>query len=224
MSSVAASVLDVDDGHGPAIVEGSESLTEAEVATAELAEVQHIGRWLYDRSPGLRLVLGDVGEWPWLLEPNPPSAPGTTWLADADRDRGVLRAFAAIQASGAEPYAADDRGATLGLTADELDATLYRLVHGGLVSGGHLFTRSFVEVVTDKGMAAAGMLDANGKPFRVLSADLATFTSAGLGTLRIPAGVALEPGQTIAATDEGANTVEARVLAVTPDTAQVRVY
>lgn len=29
-------------------------------------EARRIGTWLYDRSPGVRLYLGDTSEWPWL--------------------------------------------------------------------------------------------------------------------------------------------------------------
>lgn len=37
----------------------------------ELAEARRIGMWLYDRlPPGARMALGDVSEWPWLLEKN----------------------------------------------------------------------------------------------------------------------------------------------------------
>jgi hypothetical protein len=130
---------------------------------AELAEARRIGRWLYDRSPALRLFLGDVSEWPWLLEPNAPEEPAPRRLTEVDRDRAVLRAFAVIQAAGDDPYDAEDVASTLGLTVEEFDGSLYRLIHAGLVTGGKLFSRSFVETVTEKGMAAAGMLDAAGE-------------------------------------------------------------
>lgn len=45
---------------------------------------------------------------------------------------------------------------------EEFDGSLYRLIHAGLVAGGQLFSRSFVETVAEKGMATAGMLDVAG--------------------------------------------------------------
>lgn len=159
---------------------------------AELAEAKRIGRWLYNRAPGPRLFLGDVSEWPWLLEPDPEDEAATPRLAAADRDRAVLRAFAVIQAQGDDPYDAEHVPNILRLSATEFDASLYRLLHGGLITGGQLFSRSFVETVTDKGMAAAGMLDDEGRPLRVLRTDLASFSGAGYGTLRIPPGMQLE--------------------------------
>lgn len=32
----------------------------------ERDEARRIGTWLYNRSPGIRLYLGDASEWPWL--------------------------------------------------------------------------------------------------------------------------------------------------------------
>ena len=127
---------------------------------AELDEARLIGRWLDDRSPALRLFPWDVSEWPWLVQPNPEDEAATPGLAEADRDRAVLRAFAVIQAAGGDPYDAEDVADTLGLSAEEFDGVLYRLIHAGLVTGGQLVSRSFVDTVTDQGMAAVGMLGA----------------------------------------------------------------
>jgi hypothetical protein len=175
---------------------------DADDLSAELAEAKRIGRWLYDRSPALRHFLGDAREWPWLLEPNAPRELVPRTLAEADRDWTVLRAFAVIQASGDDPFDAEDVASTLGLTAEEFDGTLYRLVHARLVTGGQLFSRSFVETVTVEGMAAAGLLDPAGRPLPVLRTDLAGFTAAGYGIVRVHDGVLLEPGQTVILTDE----------------------
>lgn len=57
-----------------------------------------------------------------------------------------------------------------------------------------------------------------------LKTDLASFTGAGYGSLRVPPGVHLNPGQTIAVTDDDADTLEAEVLASTGDKAEVRVH
>jgi hypothetical protein len=54
--------------------------------------------------------------------------------------------------------------------------------------------------------------------------DYASFTGAGHGTLRIPSGVHLAPGQVIAVIDDEADTLEAEVLAFTADKAEVRVH
>ncbi len=75
-------------------------MVDVDELRAELAEARRIGRWLYDRSPALRLFLGDVSEWPWLLEPGAPRQPAPDTLTDADRDWTVLHAFAVIQAAG----------------------------------------------------------------------------------------------------------------------------
>lgn len=50
------------------------------------------------------------------------------------------------------------------------------------------------------------------------------FTGAGFGTLRLPDDVRLELGQTIALTDDEADTVTAVVLSVTDGTANVWVH
>lgn len=70
---------------------------------AERAEARRIARWLYDRSPALRLFIGDVSEWPWLIESHPPEGPTLQRLTEADRDLRVLRGFAVIQAVGEDP-------------------------------------------------------------------------------------------------------------------------
>lgn len=72
-------------------------------------------------------------------------------------------------------------------------------------------------------MSAAEMLDVDGRPLRVVRADLASFTGAGYGTLRIPASTHLQAGQAIVVTDDEANVLGAEVLVVTGDTAEVRV-
>jgi hypothetical protein len=61
-------------------------------------------------------------------------------------------------------------------------------------------------------------------PPLTLRADMASFTGAGYGTLRVPHGVHLEPGQTVFVTDDEADTLTAEVLAVRETTADVRVY
>lgn len=58
----------------------------------------------------------------------------------------------------------------------------------------------------------------------VVRTDLASFSSAGYGTLRVPTGVHLDQGQTIAVTDDDADTLEAEVLAVTGGKAEVLVH
>lgn len=58
----------------------------------------------------------------------------------------------------------------------------------------------------------------------IVKTDLASFTGAGYRSLRIPSGVRLAPGQTIAITDDEADTLEAEVLAVAGDKAEVRVH
>jgi hypothetical protein len=43
-------------------------LEEIERLEDELRESRRIGVWLYDHlSPGARILLGDVSEWPWLV-------------------------------------------------------------------------------------------------------------------------------------------------------------
>lgn len=43
-------------------------LGEIERLEDELRETRRIGVWLYDHlSPGARILLGDVSEWPWLV-------------------------------------------------------------------------------------------------------------------------------------------------------------
>ncbi|WP_416957802.1 hypothetical protein ACNKF0_09460 [Nocardioides sp. T5] len=57
-----------------------------------------------------------------------------------------------------------------------------------------------------------------------MKSDLASFSSAGYGTLRVPAGSHPDAGQVIAVTDDEADTLEAEVLAVNGDKAEVRVH
>ncbi|KQV63401.1 hypothetical protein ASC64_17600 [Nocardioides sp. Root122] len=70
----------------------------------------------------------------------------------------------------------------------------------------------------------AGSVGAGVSPPPVLRADLASFTGAGYGVLRIPAGVHLEPGQIVAVTDDEADMLTAEVLAVGEARANVRVH
>lgn len=43
-------------------------LDEIDRLEDELRESRRIGVWLYDHlSPGVRILLGDVSEWPWLV-------------------------------------------------------------------------------------------------------------------------------------------------------------
>ena len=60
-------------------------------------------------------------------------------------------------------------------------------------------------------------------PPTALHADLASFTGAGYGSVRIPEGLHLEPSQTIHVTYDEADTLAAVVLAVEGRTAQIRV-
>ncbi|WP_416957814.1 hypothetical protein ACNKF0_09490 [Nocardioides sp. T5] len=192
---------------------------------AELAEAKRISRWLYNHVPWpVRHFLGDVSEWPYLLDEDAPADDTVpTPFRDAERDQAVLHAFALIQAAGQDPYDAEHIPGTLGLTSEEFDGTLRRLIHDGLVTGGRLPSRAFVETVTGQGMAIAGMLGAGGEPLPVIKTDLASFSGAGYGKLNIPKGVHLEAGQAIVVTDEEADVLEARVLDVAEGTAHIRV-
>lgn len=58
---------------------------------------------------------------------------------------------------------------------------------------------------------------------KVLSTDLASFTGAGHGSVRILKGVQLEPGETVYLVDDEADAVEADILSVAGSTAQVRI-
>ena len=43
-------------------------LSEIQRLEAQLRESRRIGVWLYDHlTPGTRILLGDVSEWPWLV-------------------------------------------------------------------------------------------------------------------------------------------------------------
>lgn len=227
MSWVVATVHDMtgdqqDDHQRQRGADANESAVVAALR-AELAAAQHISRWLYDRSPHLRLFLGDVSEWPWLVGGHPESEAVASRLAEADVDRAVLRALAGIQAAGGEAGAEDVAG-HLGLAPDQYDGVLRRLIQAGHLSGGQLPSGIHVDAVTHQGMSAAGMIDRDGRPLRVLLTDLAAFTGTGYGTVRIPARVDLEPGQTIALTDVEADVLDAEVLAVAGDRAEVRVF
>jgi hypothetical protein len=59
---------------------------------------------------------------------------------------------------------------------------------------------------------------------RILSADLTRITTSGLGTLRDPDVTDLRPRDTVSVTDEGADTVEAEVLAVRSGEVDVLVH
>lgn len=129
---------------------------------SELDEAQRIGAWLYNHAPaGLRRHLGDVSEWPWLLDT--PGIEGKPFLPaipqdDLERDHAVLRAFAQLQASGEDVYfAAEFVADVMHLSSTEFDAALANLIKDNLVEGGKTFQRSFVERVTDAGMDAAGI-------------------------------------------------------------------
>ncbi|CAM3929035.1 hypothetical protein [Nocardioides zeicaulis] len=150
--------MDSNDGHSKSQpVQGDD--VDVAALQAELAEAKRIGRWLYDHSPGLRRFLGDVSEWPWLLDADAPGGVDAAHVDDAVRDRQVLHAFAVIQASGRDPFDAQDLPTALGFTSSEFDSTVSRLIHGGLVTGGRYFSRAFVETVTDAGMEAARTKD-----------------------------------------------------------------
>lgn len=147
---------------------GARDDTPVDVAAlqAELAEAKRIGAWLYSHAPaGLRRHLGDVSEWPWLLNtpgtedrPVPPPPPRD----DPERDQAVLRTFAQLQASGEDVYfAAEYVADVLHLSSAAFDAALANLISHGLVEGGKTFQRSFVERVTDAGMDATGMRPTN---------------------------------------------------------------
>lgn len=58
---------------------------------------------------------------------------------------------------------------------------------------------------------------------KAVSTDLASFTGAGYGSVRIPAGIQLEPGEAVYLVDDEADAVEADVLSVAGNTAQVRI-
>lgn len=128
---------------------------------AELAEAKRISAWLYRRAPaGLRRHLGDVSEWPWLLDRDSTAldeVPARQAGDDPVRDQAVLRAFAELQAGGEDVYfAAEYIASLLQLNPEEFDAALCNLITDKLVEGGKTFRRSYVERVTDAGMAAAG--------------------------------------------------------------------
>lgn len=57
-----------------------------------------------------------------------------------------------------------------------------------------------------------------------IKTDLASFTGAGYGRLRIRPGVHLTVGEVIAVTDDEADTLEAEVLTVNGDIAEVHVH
>lgn len=57
-----------------------------------------------------------------------------------------------------------------------------------------------------------------------LKTDLASFTGAGYGRLRVRPGSHLVVGETVAVTDDEADTFEADVLAVNGDIADIHVH
>lgn len=59
---------------------------------------------------------------------------------------------------------------------------------------------------------------------RLLSADLARFTTAGFGTVRVPDVEGLRPGDAVAVTVEDAELLETVVLAVRDGEVDVRVW
>lgn len=58
---------------------------------------------------------------------------------------------------------------------------------------------------------------------KAIRTDLASFTGAGHGSVRIPSGVGLEPGETVYLVDDDSDSVEADILSVAGDTVQVLV-
>lgn len=127
----------------------------------ELAEAKRIGAWLYRHVPaGLRRHLGDVSEWTWLLQRDSTDVgkfPAARAGDDPVRDQAVLRAFAELQAGGEDVYfVAEFIASYLQLNSEEFDVALGNLITDRLVEGGKTFRRSYVERVTDAGMAAAG--------------------------------------------------------------------
>lgn len=191
---------------------------------AELAAAKDISRWLYDRSLNSWLFLGDVSEWPWLVDRESKDEAVGARLVQADLDLAVLRRLAAAQVLQEDLGATADVVGQLGLAPDKFDGALSRLIDAEHVAGGQVFGGIQIETVTQQGISAAGMLDRDGRPLRVLLTDLAAFTGAGYGTVRIPAGVELAPGQTIVLTDAGADVLDAKVLAMEGDRGEVRVF
>jgi len=59
---------------------------------------------------------------------------------------------------------------------------------------------------------------------RTFSTDLSRFTSNGYGTLHDPAAAELHEGERIGVTDEEADTLEAEVIRVTGEGAEVRIF
>lgn len=57
-----------------------------------------------------------------------------------------------------------------------------------------------------------------------LTTDLASFPGAGYGTVRVPAGTHLRAGDLVAVTDDDADTLQAEVLSVAGDRAEIRVH
>ena len=58
---------------------------------------------------------------------------------------------------------------------------------------------------------------------RTFSVDMSRFTSSGLGTLHDPLAAELHPGDRIAVTDEDADTLEAEVIGVTGEAAEIKI-
>lgn len=59
---------------------------------------------------------------------------------------------------------------------------------------------------------------------KTFSTDLSRITSSGYGTLYGVLAAQLRPGERIAVTDEEADTLEAEVLGVTDQSAEIRVF
>lgn len=59
---------------------------------------------------------------------------------------------------------------------------------------------------------------------RILTADLTRFTTAGFGTLRGPDITGLHPGDPVTVTDDGADHVQAQVLAVRAGETDLRLH
>jgi hypothetical protein len=215
---------DQQDDHQPQREADEHEAEDVAALRAELAAAKGISRWLYDRSPNLRLFLGDVSEWPWLVDQEPEDEAVGARLVQADLDLAVLRRLAAAQALAEDLGGAADLAGQLGFAPDQFDGALSRLIDVGHLAGGQVSGGIQIETVTYQGISAAGMLDRDGQPLLVLLTDLAAFTGAGYGTVRIPAGVDLEPGQTIVLTDVEAGVLDAKVLAIKGDRGEVRVF
>lgn len=59
---------------------------------------------------------------------------------------------------------------------------------------------------------------------RTFSVDLSRFTSSGYGTLHTSVAAELHRGERIAVTDDDADTLEAEVIRVTGDAAEIKIF